>query len=305
MSHIPVLLNEVLEALKPSPGKFIIDGTTNGGGHLEAIISKIEAGKILAIDWDKDVLERTKARVLVPAKIDIRWANDNYAHIPKILERENFSKADGLLLDLGFSTEQLESLRGFSYADSDIDEPLDMRYQKYEADVDSGGNVRATASDVINSLREKELADIFWKYGEERFSRQIAKKILEERAGKSIITVKDLVAVIKSAVPRFFRKGERDVIARVFQALRIYVNDELGNIESILQDIPKVMGKGGRVAIISFHSLEDRLVKNRFKELEKEGVGKIITKKPIVPTTAEIKSNPASRSAKLRVIEIK
>lgn len=301
MSHIPVLLNEVLEALKPNPGKFIIDGTTDGGGHLEAIISKMEEGKILAVDWDKDVLERTKARVQVPPKIDIRWANDNYAHIPQILEKENLPKADGLLLDLGFSSEQLQSLRGFSYADSDIDEPLDMRYQKYEVH----GNVRATASDAVNSLRENELADIFWKYGEERFSRQIAKRILEERAGKSIITVKDLVAVIKSAVPKFFRKGERDVVARVFQALRIYVNDELGNVESILENIPKIMAEEGRVAIISFHSLEDRLVKNRFKELEKEGVGKIITKKPIVPTAGEIKSNPASRSAKLRAIEIK
>ncbi len=305
MAHIPVLLKEVLEALDPKSGQFIIDGTTNGGGHLEAIINKMDEGQVLAIDWDKDILERTKARVesdlkAKSSKLKAIWISDNYTDIPLILESNNLGHADGLLLDLGFSTQQLEAHQGFSYTEKAIDEPLDMRYDRYE----KNGNVRATASDVVNSLREEELADIIYKYGEERFSRYVAKRIVEAREERSIITVIDLVAAIKKAVPKFFRKGESDMIARTFQALRIYVNQELDNVESILKSLPTVMNAGGKVAIITFHSLEDRLVKQAFRDMETRGIAKILTKKPIAPTETEIIENPASRSAKLRVIQI-
>ena len=310
--HIPVLLNEALEVLDPKSGEFIIDGTTDGGGHLEAIIGKMKAGTVLAVDWDKDILDRTKDRLnskfkIQNSELDIHWENKNYANIPEILKERNLPKADGLLLDLGFSTEHLESHIGFSYAEKYIDEPLDMRYERYGADGGVSGDARATASDVVNSLREEELADIIYKYGEERFSRYIAKRIVEAREKQSIITVKDLVEAIKKAVPKFFKKGEKDMIARTFQALRIYVNQELENVENILKNLTGkegVMNKGGRVAIISFHSLEDRIVKNHFKEMERAGTAKILTKKPISPKEDEIKRNPASRSAKLRAIQI-
>ncbi len=305
MAHIPVLLKEVLEVLDPKSGQFIVDGTTDGGGHLEAIIERMEEGKILAVDWDRDILEATKERIqekfsTKKSGVRVVWIADNYTDIPVILEATNLGHADGLLLDLGFSTQHLEARQGFSYTEKAIDEPLDMRYDRYE----KNGNVRATASDVVNSLREEELADIIYKYGEERFSRYVAKRIVEAREGKSIITVRDLVAAIKKAVPKFFKKGEGDMIARTFQALRIYVNQELENVESILKSLPTIMEKGGKVAIITFHSLEDRIVKQAFKDMEKRGIAKILTKKPIAPTEEEIKGNPASRSAKLRAIEI-
>jgi len=301
--HIPVLLNEVLKIIDPIPDKFIIDGTANGGGHLAAIMERMEfRGTILAVEWDRSVFERTRDRFnsefkIQNSKLEIHWANENYANIPEILQREKLGKADGLLLDLGFSSEQLESGKGFSFKTIEKgDEPLDMRYDRRHG--------RLTAAEAINSLREEELADIIFKYGEERFSRYIAKGIVEARKVDRIIAVKDLVEVIRKAVPKFFKKGEADIIARTFQALRIYINDELGNVERILRNLPEVMNKGGIIAIISFHSLEDRLVKNHFKKLEEDGIARILTKKPITPAEEEIKGNPASRSAKLRAIRI-
>ena len=307
MPHIPVLLKETLEVLNPKKGEFIIDGTTDGGGHLEAVIEKMREGSVLAVDWDKDIIEATKERISARfgksyPKLQIVWANDNYANVPEIVTREKLDKADGLLLDLGFSTEHLESKKGFSFkaVEKGGDEPLDMRYDRYGSD----GMERATAAEVVNSLREEELADIIFKYGEERFSRQVAKGIVDARKKGKIITVAKLVEVIRSAVPKFFRKGEMDVVARTFQALRIYVNQELENVESILRSLTQIMNKGGRVAIISFHSLEDRLVKNYFKEMESKGIAKILTKKPIVPSEREVSDNPKSRSSKLRAIQI-
>ncbi len=301
MSHIPVLLNETLESLDPKPGELIIDGTTNGGGHLEAIIERMKEGTVMAVEWDADIIRKTQERIdaelkAKSSKLKAIWINDNYANIPEILVREKLGKADGLLLDLGFSTEQLESQRGFSFAEKDIDEPLDMRYDRTGSE--------PTAAEVLNSLREEDLAAIIYRYGEERFSRFIAKGIVEARKKERIITVKQLVEVVKKSVPKFFKKGEMDVVARTFQAIRIYVNHEFENIESILKSLPSIMNKGGRVAIISFHSLEDRMVKNHFNEMVKEGKAELITKKPIAPTETEIKNNPKSRSAKLRAIII-
>ncbi len=316
MSHTPVLLNEVIEALEPSPGKFIIDGTVNGGGHSAAIWEKISpSGMLLATDWDKNILEKTRKDFESRYKLQatthkLFFIHSSYTEIPEILKRENLPKADGLLLDLGFSSEQLEAKRGFSYrGENRLNEPLDMRYDPSfasnfaEATMGEKASEGAapTAAEILNSYREEELSDIFWKYGEERFARRIAHGIVEARKDKRIITVGELIEAIKNSVPQFFKKGESDVTMRVFQALRIYVNKELENVERILGDLDKIVKPGGRVAIITFHSLEDRLVKNKFKELETKGVINILNKKPIIPTDEEIKQNSRSRSAKLRI----
>lgn len=290
--HIPVLLNEVLKCLVPKPGEFMIDATVNGGGHAEAILEKIgSSGKFLGIDWDESMITKLKTKNY---KLQTIFAHGNYADLPEILEREKLGKADGLLLDLGFSSGQLEAGRGFSYKNDA--EPLDMRYSKTEG--------IKTAAEIINSLREDELADILWNLGEERFSRQIAAEIVRERKKERILTAGQLKEVIKGAIPKFFKKGEAGVVARVFQALRIYVNSELDNLERILTNLEKIMAVGGRVVIITFHSLEDRLVKDAFIEMEENAKAKLLTKKPVIPEEKEITANLRSRSAKLRAIKI-
>ena len=293
MSHTPVLLNKVLEVLSPEPGSFVIDGTVDGGGHAEKIIKAIgPKGTFLGLDLDNELLEKTRAR-FKEAKAKVILINDNYANLPNILKDRHLGKANGLLLDLGFSSEQLEdSGRGFSFTRN---EPLLMNYK-------SSG---VTAAEVVNGLEEKKLAEIFWLYGEERFSRQIAKHIIEARRHKKIITTFDLVEIIKNAVPKFYEHGRLHPATRVFQALRIYVNQELSNLEEILKNLTNILKPDAVVAIISFHSLEDRLVKNYFKEMDKEGTIKIITKKPIVAEVDEVRLNPRSRSAKLRAGIIK
>lgn len=303
MKHVPVLLNKVLEILSPESHKFIIDGTVDGGGHTASILEKMmpSGGKLLAIDWDRETLEKTKkeieAKFQIPnSKLKIFWTHDNYANLPAILKDRNLGKADGLLLDLGFSSGQLEnSGRGFSFLK---DEPLDMRYNaRQEAK-------NLTAAEIVNSFGEQALADIFWKYGEEKMSRKIAKKIVEMRKRKRILTTFDLVEAVKSAVQRNYEQGRIHPATRVFQALRIYVNGELENLEKILKNLSDILGSHGVAVIISFHSLEDRLVKNRFKEMYKNGIANILTKKPIIPAKEEIIANPRARSAKLRAAEI-
>ena len=290
--HVPVLLKEVVEILNPMPGEFFIDGTAGSGGHSAAILEKIGAsGKLLAIDWDEKAIERLKDGKLKNSENAI-LVRGNYADLPEILEKNNLnlSGADGLLIDLGMSSDQLEhSGRGFSFLRN---EPLDMRY----------GGEGLTAAEAVNSFSEKDLADIFWKYGEEKFSRQIAKKICEERKKKRILTTFELVDIIRRAVPRNYEKGRLHPATRVFQALRIYVNAELQNLEKLLKNLGRILRPEGRAAIISFHSLEDRLVKNYFRALAKEGRAELLTKKPIKPTEEEIRINPRSRSAKLRAI---
>ncbi|MCL5004602.1 MAG: 16S rRNA (cytosine(1402)-N(4))-methyltransferase RsmH [Patescibacteria group bacterium] len=303
--HTPVLLKESIAILDPKPEEFFIDGTVGSGGHSEAILEKIGPnGKLLCVDWDEKAIKNLKNFKFKDLKKNVILVNGNYANLPEILKENNLPKADGLIVDLGFSSEQLSSGKGFSFMK---DEPLDMRY----------GDGEMTAAEVINSFNEKDLADIFWKYGEERFSRQIAKKIVEERRKKRILTTFELVEIIKKAVPKFYEKGRIHPATRVFQALRIYVNRELENLETLLKNLDKIIknkpphqtklwcGGKGRVAIISFHSLEDRLVKNYFRQMAKEGLAEILTKKPITPSEEEIKNNPRSRSAKMRAIELK
>lgn len=320
MTHVPVLLKEAIEILDPKPGEFIIDGTVGAGGHAAEILKKIEpGGTLLGIDWDDSAIERAKLNVKGQTS-KVIFVHENYADLPEILsaygrssegrKEKNLLKADGLILDLGFSSEQLslygrspegreKSGRGFSFLK---DEPLDMRYSI--SPTENGKWQTETAAEIINSYKETDLADIFYKYGEERFSRKIAKKIIEERRKERILTTGRLVEVVKMAVGKGYEKGRINPATRVFQALRIYVNKELENLETILKNLPEIIRPNGRVVIISFHSLEDRIVKNYFKQMEKEGKGKILTKKPIAASLEEIASNPRSRSAKLRAIRI-
>ena len=293
MPHIPVLLNEVLQLLDPKPGQFFIDGTTDGGGHAAAVIERIgSTGMFLGLDWDKGMVERLKDKFKT-VKGTVMVEHANYADVKDVLQRRKLPKADGLLLDLGFSSAQLEDERGMSFQK---DEPLDMRY-------DLTGDT-PTAANVVNGLPEQELADMIYQYGEERMSRRIAKRIVEERKRKKIITTKDLADIVAAAVGKGYEKGRIHPATRVFQALRIYVNHELENLEKILADCADIVKPGGRIVIISFHSLEDRIVKTRFREKEKEKIGRIVTKKPITATEEEIRQNPRSRSAKLRVFEM-
>jgi len=305
MPHIPVLLKETIEILNPQPGEFFIDGTIGSGGHAVKIFEKIlPSGKLLGLDLDENNLKIAESKILTELRIqkselrnDLILIQGNYADLPEILEKHNLSKASGLLLDLGFSSEHLESGRGFTFQKN---EPLNMRYQfrdvRHPEIVGRRTSEILTAADVVNTFSENDLAEIFWKYGEEKYSRQIAKKIIEQRKIKLIKTTFDLIEIIGGGNVRIHPA------TRVFQALRIYVNDELGNLEKALKNIGKIMQSKGRIAIISYHSLEDRLVKNCFRDLKNQGKARILTKKPIRPSKEEIISNQRSRSAKLRAV---
>ncbi len=273
MPHIPVLLNEVITILDPKRGEFFVDGTFGAGGHSRAIQEKIGSeGRLLSLDWEK--------------------TGDNFADLPEILEQKQLGKADGLILDLGVSSDQLDgSDRGFSFRK---DEPLLMTYDL------NGEPVRK----ILTELTEEELAKIIREYGEERYANKIARAIFEQERKKPIVTTLELAELIKNTVPINYERGRIHPATRTFQALRIYANQELENLERVLQNLHRILKPGGRVAIISFHSLEDRLVKNYFRDYKKAGTMKIITKKPITPTKEEIINNPRSRSAKLRAASI-
>ncbi|MEK7203780.1 MAG: 16S rRNA (cytosine(1402)-N(4))-methyltransferase RsmH [Patescibacteria group bacterium] len=293
MEHIPVLLKEVLEYLKPSPGQRIIDATFNGGGHSSVILERIKPnGKVLGIELDTELFSKAKERF---SKVkEIILINDNYRNLKKIAGENDFLKADGILFDLGLSSWHLsESKRGFSFQK---EEPLDMRYWQKE---------ELTAREIVNQWPPEAIEKVLKEYGEEKFAKPISKAIIEARKKKSVISTFQLIEVIKNAVPFWYRHGRRLHFAtKTFQALRIAVNDELGNLESAVKELPNVLKSGGRALMISFHSLEDRIIKNGFRSLKELGVVEIITKKPVRPSVEEVIKNPRSRSAKLRVIEI-
>lgn len=297
--HKPVLLNEIVSLLDPKPGEFFIDGTFGAGGHSKAILEKIgPTGKLLAMDWDKNVFKeyRTQNTEDRMQNTGFKFYVGNYADLPEILKELKLPKADGFLLDLGFSSDQLEhSGRGFSFRK---DEPLLMTYS----------DQRKPVSQLLIELPEQEIADLIKNYGEERFAKKIAAAIKARMKKNPITTSGDLAEIIKMAVPKNYERGRIHPATRTFQALRIYANQELENLERLLKNLLEVVGPGGRVAIISFHSLEDRLVKNYFRDyaMGKAKVGqlKIITPKPIVAGGAEIAANPRARSAKLRAAQI-
>ena len=296
MIHKPVLLNEVLEVLNPQPGQLFIDGTANGGGHTLAILERIKPnGKILAIDKDRDLVDRLQATSYKLQANEIVPVCGSYGDIKKIADDHGFYQVSGILLDLGYSSHHLErSGRGFSFQK---DEPLIMRYET-ESDLGTG----LTAKDAVNQFSESDLADIFYRYGEERFSRRIAKAIYLARKKRKIETTKELADIVASAYPkRFFYKIHP--ATKVFQALRVFVNNELSELENTLPQALEILASDGRIAVISFHSLEDRIVKNFFKAEKEKGIINIITKKPIITSAEEAKANPRARSAKMRVAE--
>jgi 16S rRNA (cytosine1402-N4)-methyltransferase len=294
VAHIPVLLNEVLEQLDPHPGDFMIDGTVDGGGHAAAIIQKImPGGMFLGVDWDERMIAEHEARRQGGARE--RYLHGNYAELPDLLKQEKLGKADGLLLDLGFSSEQLaHSGRGFSFEEASADEPLLMTYDDSCVPI----------SEIIRGLREEELARIIFELGGERGSRKIAQAIKLRGRKQPIATSGELAEVVRGALPKNYERGRIDPATRTFQALRIYANDELGNLTRMLEHLPEILKESGRVAIISFHSLEDRIVKQSFQKLQKEGVVEILTKKPIAASRGEALQNPRSRSAKLRAAKM-
>ncbi len=291
--HLPVLEKEILEGLNPEKNKNFVDCTIGQGGHTKKILERISPnGKVLGIDLDKSQIENCR-ELLKDFSDRLILENDSYANLEKIISKNNFFPVNGILADLGMSSWHLQkSGRGFSFLK---DEPLDMRYD--------GSAGELTASEIINQWRKEEIEQILMVYGEERFARKMSEKIVEQRRLKKIDTTLKLIEVLKLAVPRKFQNGKIHFVTRVFQALRITVNGELDNLKKLLPQSINILEKNGRLAIISFHSLEDRIVKNFFKEEAKKETIKILTKKPIVSTDEEARINPASRSAKLRVVE--
>ena len=290
--HTPVLLNEILKYLNPRLGDVFIDATINGGGHAQAIAKCINKhGRLLGIDRDCELLHSESLSYKLQAT-SYKLVCDTFANIQHIAKQHAFANINGILFDLGFSSYQLdESGRGFSFQK---DEPLDMRY-----DTSSG----VSAEELLATRSEEELIYIFQEYGEERFSKTIARAIVQTRKRLSIRTTKELVYVVVRAIPARFRKNKIHAATRVFQALRICVNDEYSHISKGISDGAALLGPDGRIAVIAFHSGEDRLVKTIFRDLETEGILQRITKKPISPSQKEIHDNPRARSAKLRVGE--
>jgi 16S rRNA (cytosine1402-N4)-methyltransferase len=295
--HLPVLLHEVIENMRYTPGMVAVDATMNGGGHAREIIKRImPSGMFIGIDWDKEVLEQTESQIRTECasydQSQLRFVWSNYARIAEVLKNEKIPAVDAILADLGFSSLQIEDARrGLSFL---REGPLDMRY-----DIHSD---KLPAYEIINSFSKEALADIMYVYGEERYARKIAQQIVEQRKKERIYTTRELAELIEHMVPRRHTKGIHPA-TRVFQALRIYVNGEFENIKKLLADGIQVLAPKGRMGIISFHSLEDRIVKQTFKLWEEEGIARVITKKPIISTDEEVNKNPRSRSAKFRIAE--
>ena len=306
--HVSVLLTEVIDYLDPEEGDIVYDGTLGGAGHTVEIIKVIApTGKVIGVDLNSQTLSTATSRLKSFAG-NILPVNDNFANIKNILSKLNIKKVNKILLDLGLSSFLIDrSGRGFSYLRN---ERLDMRFSP---------DTRPDAYEVINKYPEKRLKEIFLKYGEERFSGRIATNIIRHREGKSIETTGDLVDIVKRSVPRNYGKYRKGNPAkRIFQAVRIEVNRELESLSKVMDDGFEVLEKGGRMVIISYHSLEDKLVKRRFKEFEgictcppglpvcRCGVEKkaeILTRRAIFPSKGEQEKNPRSKSARLRAIE--
>ena len=289
--HDTVLLKEAVEALAIQPAETVVDATLGGAGHFAAILERLgEGGTVVGIDADAAAVNRareTYARDRRPERPVAHLVNDNFRNIARVLERLGVGQVDAALFDLGWSGFQLADVRGFSFQN---DEPLIMTY----------GESDTTAADLVNTLGEEALADLIYTYGEERFARGIAKAIVATRSHERILTTHALVEAVKEGTPRFYHT-KINPATKTFQALRIAVNDELGSIRDGLSATLDLLAPGGRLAVITFHSIEDRIVKNLFRDATASGRGELATKKPVVPSKAEIISNRRARSAKLRV----
>jgi 16S rRNA (cytosine1402-N4)-methyltransferase len=295
MIHETVLLKETVDGLNLKKGDIVFDGTLGGGGHSEYVAKTFGKDvKIVAVDRDREALNRAEAR-LKTAGANYSLVLSDYRQIAEVLDSQKIEKVQGIILDLGLSSNQLdESGRGFSFKN---DEPLFMTFAEPK------DKPLVTAQTVLNSWGEETLADIIYGYADERYARRIAKKIVEAREEKEIKTTNDLVEIISEAVPAVYRRGKIHFATKTFQAIRMAVNDELGALREGLEKGFAKLSSGGRMSVISFHSGEDRIVKNYFRDKAKEKKAILINKKPIVASSEETSKNPRSRSAKLRIIE--
>ena len=304
--HVSVLLNECIENLNIQPGGVYLDGTLGLGGHSYQIASRLTTGRLICIDRDETAIERAGKR-LAPFGDKVTLVHGNFSDAAQIIDSLGIPGVDGMLFDLGVSSPQLDEIeRGFSYMG---DAPLDMR-------MDPGDSL--TAYEVVNTWPEERLNRILWDYGDERYARRISRAILERRAKKPIGTTLELVEIIRSAMPAAALREKQHPAKRSFQAIRIAVNDELGAISQMMETAPDKLNKGGRLCVISFHSLEDRIVKSGIAARENGCTCpreapictcgfvqtlKSVSRKPILPSAEELEQNPRSRSAKLRVAE--
>ena len=304
--HVSVLLQECIDNLNIKPDGIYVDGTMGGGGHSLEIAKRLTGGRLICIDQDPNAHEAA-GKKLAEYKDRITFVRDNFGNIKSILDSLGIEKIDGMLLDIGVSSHQLdEAERGFSYQQ---DAPLDMRMNPDKP---------FSAYEVVNEYDEDELDRVIFTYGEERWARRIAQFIVKEREAKPIETTGELVEIIKKAVPKGARKDGPHPAKRTFQAIRIEVSGELDVLQQAIDDVAARLSVGGRLCIITFHSLEDRIVKEAFRKQEnpcicppqfpvcvcgKKPLGRVITRKPILPSKEELEVNPRSRSAKLRVLE--
>ena len=305
-NHVSVLLNECIENLNIKPDGIYVDGTMGGAGHSLEIVKKLsEKGMLIGIDRDEEALAVAKERL--KEFNNVKYVHDNHDNIAEIIKNLNIKGVDGMLLDLGVSSYQIdEKTRGFTYMD---DGPLDMRMDKSQ---------KLTAEYIVNNYKEQDLARIIFEYGEEKFSRKIARNICEYRKNKKIETTGELVKIIEKSIPGKFREKNSHPAKRTFQAIRIEVNNEIEPLYNTIKNSITALNSKGRLCVITFHSLEDRMVKKAYVDAEGKctcpkdlpycvcgnvSLGKIITKKPILPTEKEMQENSRSRSAKLRVFE--
>lgn len=292
--HTSVLMDEVLEALLVQPSDVVVDATLGGAGHFSKLLAALgEGGVIVGIDADSAAVERARevyAADRRPTRPVANLVNDNFRNLARILERLGIGQVDKILFDLGWSGYQIAAPRGFTFMN---DEPLLMTYGE-------GGE---TAADIVNSSSEEDVANLIFTYGEERFARTIAKAIVAARGKERILTTGALVVAIEAGVPAWYRKGKLHPATKTFQALRIAVNDEIGALREGLAAALAALSPGGKLAVISFHSIEDRIVKNVLRDAVERGEGSLSPKKPIAPSRAEVLKNRRARSAKLRVFE--
>lgn len=292
--HDSVLMQEVLLALDVQPSDTVVDATLGGAGHFTALLAALgEGGVIVGIDADPGGVERGRAAYALdrrPERPVAHLVNDNFRNLARILERLNVGHANKMLFDLGWSGYQIAASRGFSFQ---ADEPLIMTY----------GESGETAADIVNSSTEEDLSNIIFTYGEERFARGIARAIVAARAKERILTTDALVTAIKAGTPHWYHERKIHPATKTFQALRIAANDEIGALREGITAALDALAPNGRLAIISFHSIEDRIVKNLLRDAAQAGLGLMTPKKPIAPTRTEILANRRARSAKLRVFE--
>ena len=292
--HVPVMLSEVLEFLKPSPGQIIIDATLGMGGHAQEILKRITPqGRLIGIDRDESSLAICRQR-LAEFKDNLELVHANFSDLDQVLTNLGIEKIDGIVFDLGISSYQLrDAQRGFSFQ---VEGPLDMRLDK---------SSYICAYDLINNLNENEISSILWNFGQERWHNRIARLLVQERRNEPIATTTQLANLVMRAIPHRYRKSYYRIhpATRTFQAVRIAVNRELEILENAIKKAVDILRKQARICVISFHSLEDRVIKHTFRALKSDGLIDIITAKPLTPNLSEIETNPSSRSSKFRVAE--